>query len=57
MNPASPEALEVLTTTEGQQQALDMARELIDQRLAACVQVVGPVTSVYRWQGRVETSE
>ncbi len=29
---------------------------LVDRRLAACVQVVGPVESRYRWEGRVETA-
>lgn len=33
-----------------------IARELIDRRVAACVQVSAePVTSVYRWEGAVET--
>lgn len=30
---------------------------LVQERLAACAQVVGPVSSTYRWQGRVERSE
>lgn len=29
---------------------------LVDRRLAACVQVVGPIESRYRWQGEVETA-
>ena len=29
---------------------------LVERRLAACVQVVGPVESRYRWEGRVETA-
>lgn len=33
-----------------------IARAAVDSRLAACVQVSGPVTSTYRWQGRVETA-
>lgn len=31
-----------------------LAHELVDRRLAACVQVVGPIRSVYRWDGAVE---
>ena len=33
-----------------------MAVALIERRLAACVQVVGPIESWYRWEGRVETA-
>jgi periplasmic divalent cation tolerance protein len=33
-----------------------IARALVDRRLAACVQIVGPIESIYRWQGRVETA-
>ncbi len=34
-----------------------MAAELVGERLAACAQVTGPVTSTYRWEGRVEAAE
>lgn len=34
-----------------------IATALIERRLAACVQIVGPVQSVYRWQGAVERAE
>lgn len=44
----------VTTTTDNRANAEDMARMLIDRRLAACVQITGPVTSVYRWKGEVE---
>ncbi len=49
--------LQVVTTTETKDQALQIATALVDERLAACVQVVGPVTSTYRWEGTVQTSE
>jgi len=45
-----------LTTVENRDQADAIARRLVDSRLAACVQIIGPITSVYRWQGAVETS-
>lgn len=32
-----------------------VARALIEAKLAACVNILPPVTSVYEWQGRVET--
>ncbi len=32
------------------------ARALLDERLIACANILGPSTSIYRWQGRIETS-
>ena len=49
--------LQVMTTTETREQAADLARGLVEARLAACVQVVGPITSTYRWKGAVEVTE
>jgi periplasmic divalent cation tolerance protein len=47
-----------VTTMLGDRSAADrIAAQLIENRLTACVQVVGPVSSTYRWQGRVEQSE
>jgi len=51
------EYIQVVTTTASKEDAERIARALVDQRLAACVQVAGPMTSVYRWQGAVETSQ
>ena len=51
------EYVQVLTTTEAREEAESIARALTEQRLAACVQIVGPVTSTYRWKGKVETAE
>lgn len=48
--------IEVVTTTECREDAERIARRLIDDRLAACVQISGPITSVYRWKGQVETA-
>jgi periplasmic divalent cation tolerance protein len=46
--------LQVTTTIDSQEQAQKLARQLVERRLAACVQVLGPATSTYFWQGRVE---
>lgn len=47
----------VMTTTATAKEADAIAAALVERQLAACVQIVGPVTSVYRWQGAVERSE
>ncbi|MDQ0786856.1 periplasmic divalent cation tolerance protein [Streptomyces sp. B3I8] len=54
--PAAPAALTVLTTTDSEAAARELARGAVEARLAACAQISGPVTSVYRWQGGVETA-
>ncbi len=49
------EALVVLVTTVDRRDAAErLARGLIERQLAACVQIGGPVASVYRWQGEIE---
>ena len=45
------------TTVETREQADALAREMVEARLAACVQVEGPIQSTYRWQGRVKQGE
>ena len=49
--------IQVVTTTERREDAERIARELVESRLAACVQIVGPITSTYRWQGKIEMAE
>ena len=49
--------VQVVTTTEHKEDAEAIARLLVEDRMAACVQIVGPITSTYRWQGRIETSQ
>lgn len=51
------EFLQVSTTAGTREVAERIAVELVDQRLAACVQVSGPIQSIYRWQGIIESSE
>jgi len=46
----------VLTTAGSQEEARKIAHALVERRLAACVNIVGPMESVYRWQGAVETA-
>lgn len=49
--------IQVVTTTERREDAERIAGELVERRLAACVQIVGPITSVYRWKGKTETAQ
>lgn len=44
----------VLTTMPDDARSDQLARTLVDERLAACVNVHGPMTSTYRWKGTVE---
>jgi periplasmic divalent cation tolerance protein len=48
------EYLQVLTTAGSEQEAERIASALVEGRLAACVQVLGPIASRYRWHGAVE---
>ncbi len=47
----------LLTTTDSQEEAQNLAKQALERRLAACVQIVGPMTSVYRWKGKIEMSQ
>jgi periplasmic divalent cation tolerance protein len=47
-------AVVVLSTAGSQEEAERIATALVDERLAACVNLVAPLTSIYRWHGAVE---
>lgn len=49
--------LQVTTTTETKEQAEKIAKHLVETKLAACVQIVGPITSTYHWKGKVENAQ
>lgn len=46
--------VQVLTTVGSEEEAERISAALLDARLAACVQVLGPITSRYIWRGKVE---
>lgn len=48
--------VQVFTTVDDGEKAQHLAQGLVQARLAACVQVVGPIHSTYWWQGQVESS-
>jgi periplasmic divalent cation tolerance protein len=46
----------VLTTAGSADEARKIAQALVERRLAACVNIVPQIESVYRWQGKIETA-
>lgn len=48
---------QVMTTIDTRERASLLARSLVESRLAACVQVLGPIASTYRWRGAVQEDE
>ena len=47
----------VLSTAGSEDEARKLARHLVEHQLAACVNIVPGVESIYRWQGKVESSQ
>ena len=56
MSAAGDEVIVVLTNLPDLAAASKLAQLLVEQRLAACVNVQAQCSSVYRWQGRIETA-
>lgn len=49
--------VEIKTTSDDQEVLRKISTHLVESKLAACVQLGGPVISTYRWQGKVETKK
>jgi periplasmic divalent cation tolerance protein len=47
----------VVTTTGSQDEARRIADALVERRLAACVNIIPAIESVYRWQGKIERAQ
>jgi periplasmic divalent cation tolerance protein len=47
----------VLTTAGTREEAEKIARALVERRLAACVNLLGPIDSVYRWKGALLSAQ
>ena len=52
-----PSVFQVESTTESLEEAKRLAGALVERRLAACVQVIGPIFSTFRWEGQVQDAE
>jgi periplasmic divalent cation tolerance protein len=50
------EYIQVFTTVGNKTDAEKIARSLVDKKLAACVQIIGPLTSYFHWQGKLDTA-
>ena len=48
-----PDSLVVFVTCGSEEEALKIAHALVEERLAACVNLVSPIRSIYRWEGKV----
>ena len=57
MNASQHSAVIVSTTADSKSLLEQIADELVSEKLAACCQISGPVTSIYAWEGRVDRSE
>lgn len=56
MSPPPPAFSVVLTTVPSEMDADALARTLVEERLAACVNLLPPMRSVYRWEGAIEAA-
>ena len=49
--------IQITTTIDSEKTAKKLATILIKSKLAACIQIIGPITSIYEWHNRVETTK
>jgi periplasmic divalent cation tolerance protein len=56
MSESTPQACIVMTTAASTEEAARLGRTLVEERLVACATLVPSVQSIYRWQGKIESS-
>lgn len=49
--------IEIHITTDSQSEAQRIGTKLVQERLAACAQISGPIQSIYEWEEKIENSE
>ena len=57
MNSATEQPIAVFITASNKEEATRLADMLVERKLAACVQILPAMESVYRWQGKIERQE
>lgn len=55
--PAESPIVTVYAVFASDEEARRIARTLVEERLAACANILGPCHSIYRWEGRIDESE
>jgi len=48
------EYVQVVTAVGNEEEAEKISQMVVEKRLAGCAQVIGPITSLYRWKGKIE---
>jgi periplasmic divalent cation tolerance protein len=51
------EFIQVITAVDSEEKAEEITRKLLEERLASCVQTLGPARSRYWWEGKIEEAE
>jgi periplasmic divalent cation tolerance protein len=51
------EFVQVVTAAASAEEARQIAEALVERRLTGCVQIAGPIESIYRWQGKIERAK
>ena len=57
VKPLNNQYIVVLVTTSSKQEAENIVQQLLEQKLIACGNIVGPVTSHFHWQGKIDRAE
>ena len=51
------EFIQVVTTVENRKDAAEIAKRLLESRLSSCVQIIGPLKSMYWWEGKIDSAK
>lgn len=49
--------ISVYATFPNEEEARRIGRQMVEERLAACINILGPCRSIYRWQGQIEEAD
>ena len=49
--------IQIQTTIDSQKKAQKIAKVMVEEKLAGCVQIVGPIESIYQWKGKIEKAK